>query len=163
MAKSMKNGTLAPPKLRLIHIVLLAEAFLRRYGQRSRPSALRLSEDGKIKLKGYDWPGNIRELENVIERAVITSKDGRTLNLDRALPDQAPVVGESMGSPQPQGDPDRVFTATEMQDLERRNILRALEAAKGKISGQDGAAERLGLNPNTLTSRMRVLGIKRPK
>ena len=71
--------------------VLLAEAFLRRFLKRGHRSTMRLTEDCKVRLKGYDWPGNIRELENVIERAVITSKDGRTLNLDRALPETATV------------------------------------------------------------------------
>ena len=151
-----------PLRERSDDIILLAEAFLSRYGKGRRRSSLRLTEDCKVKLKGYDWPGNIRELENVIERAVITSKDGRTLNLDRALPEHTPTVRETRESPSDQQSPERILTVTEMRDLERRNILRALEVAKGKISGQDGAAERLGLNPNTLTSRMQALKISRP-
>ena len=143
-------------------IVHLAEAFLLRYGKRNRRSAFRLTEECRVKLKGYDWPGNIRELENVIERAVITSKDGRTLNLDWALPNHTPVIHESIGMPQRQDDSSRVLTATEMRDLERSNILRALEGSNWKISGRHGAAEKLGLNPNTLTSRMQSLGIQKP-
>jgi PAS domain S-box-containing protein len=151
-----------PLRERSDDIILLAETFLSRYGKGRRRSSLRLTEDCKVKLKGYDWPGNIRELENVIERAVITSKDGRTLNLDRALPEHTPMVRETRESPSDQQSPERILTVTEMRDLERRNILRALEVAKGKISGRDGAAERLGLNPNTLTSRMQALKISRP-
>lgn len=72
------------------------------------------------------------------------------------------MVRETRESLSDQQSPERILTVTEMRDLERRNILRALEVAKGKISGQDGAAERLGLNPNTLTSRMQALKISRP-
>jgi PAS domain S-box-containing protein len=150
-----------PLRERSDDIVLLAETFLSRYGKGRHRSSLRLTDDCKVKLKGYDWPGNVRELENVIERAVITSKDGRLLNLDRALPDHTPIVHETRESPSHQQGPDRILTVTEMRDLERRNILRALEVANGRISGRDGAAERLGLNPNTLTSRMQALKISR--
>jgi PAS domain S-box-containing protein len=138
-------------------VVLLAEAFARRLAlQRSRtPVALR--EDCKAKLRRYDWPGNVRELENVIERGFITSKDGRSLDLDRALPES---VSSADTTPPKQ---ERILTVTEMQDLERANLVRALEAARWKISGPEGAAERLGLNPNTLSSRMRSLGIERPR
>jgi transcriptional regulator with GAF, ATPase, and Fis domain len=99
----------------------------------------------------------------VSERALITSADGRHLNLDRALPDTAasqpaPSGERGAASPVPA---DRILTAAEMQDVERRNIIRALEVAGWKISGRGGAAEQLGLNPNTLSSRMKVLGIAR--
>ena len=143
--------------------VLLAEAFLRKYGKRDHRSAMRLTEGCKVRLRGYDWPGNIRELENVIERAVITSKDGRTLNLDRALPELANESSHAPLSAEPSPEPVRILTSTEMNELERRNILRALEAANWKVSGSDGAAERLGLHPSTLSSRMRALGIERPR
>jgi PAS domain S-box-containing protein len=144
-------------------IILLAETFLRRFVKRGHRSAMRLTEDCKVKLKAYDWPGNIRELENVIERAVITSKDGRTLNLDRALPNVGSGSVQPPVSTEQHPVPERILTATEMNELERKNILRALEAAHWKVSGSDGAAERLGLHPSTLSSRMRALGISRPR
>ncbi len=115
-----------------------------------------------MRLRAYDWPGNIRELENVIERAVITSKDGRTLNLDRALPDEGGGARQTPVTPEPHYGPERILTSSEMNELERKNILRALNAACWKVSGREGAAERLGLKPSTLASRMRALGIERP-
>ena len=144
-------------------IILLAEVFLRRFVKHGHRSAMRLTEDCKAKLKAYDWPGNIRELENVIERGVITSKDGRRLNLDRALPQEAGEAHQHSASPDSNFEPERILTSTEMNALERNNIIRALDAANWKISGNEGAAERLGLHPSTLSSRMRALHIQRPR
>ena len=140
--------------------MLLAEAFARKLADRAGRSIEPLTEDARARLRRYEWPGNVRELENVMERAFITSLDGCTPNLDRALPDSdsslastpAPVVGD-----------DRILTVTELQDLERTNLVRALEASDWKVSGKGGAAQRLGLNANTLSSRMRALGIERPR
>ncbi|MBU6482051.1 MAG: hypothetical protein KGS09_16060, partial [Nitrospirae bacterium] len=102
-------------------------------------------------------PGNVRELQNVIERAVITATDGR-LNLDRALPEASPVPPEdttpSIG---------QIRTAKELGQLERANILRALDAAKWKVSGEKGAAALLGMNASTLSSRIRALKIEKPR
>jgi DNA-binding NtrC family response regulator len=117
----------------------------------------RLTEHAKSRLRRYEWPGNVRELQNVIERAFITSADGRTLNLDRALSDVEPPepVRPSLAA----ASDDRVLTAKELKELERKNIERALVAAKGRVSGPGGAASLLGLNANTLASRMKSLGI----
>ena len=69
-------------------VVLLAEAFARKLADRGgAPCRAAHGEDAKAKLRRYEWPGNVRELENVIERALITSLDGCTPNLERALPD----------------------------------------------------------------------------
>ena len=68
-----------------------------------------------------------------------------------------------VGEPGPAGSPEeRILTALELRDLERRNLLRALDATGWKVSGAGGAAERLGMKPNTLSSRMKALGIRRP-
>jgi transcriptional regulator with GAF, ATPase, and Fis domain len=139
-------------------IILLAQAFVRRFAKQNGRSAPPLTEDCRAKLMRYDWPGNVRELENVIERAFITSKDGRKLNLDRALPDVTPRDRTTATA---SVDPARILTVTELRDMERDNLTRALEASNWKISGSGGAAERLGLNPNTLSSRMKTLGVKR--
>ncbi|MHC4991853.1 MAG: sigma 54-interacting transcriptional regulator, partial [Planctomycetota bacterium] len=147
-------------------VVMLAAAFARGFARRSGRPEPSLTADDKAKLRRYDWPGNVRELQNVIERAIITSRDGR-LNLERALPDVAAPAAASPASGNATGSADdRILTSTEMRDLERANVVRALEAAGWKISGKGGAAELLGLNPNTLSSRMKSLeidGARRPQ
>jgi len=147
---------LPPLRERGDDVVLLGEMFARNLAKRQGRTVAPLTERCKSRLRGYEWPGNIRELQNVIERAFITSLDGRSLNLDRALPamsQPAPAVGS------PAEDAARILTAAELKDLERASIERALTAADGRVSGSGGAAELLGINPNTLASRMKSLGI----
>ena len=138
-------------------IPLLAEAFTRRISAKIGRRVEAISPADLQRLQASDWPGNVRELQNVIERAVITSRDGR-LNLDRALPSMPGV-----SPPVPPAGPDRVRTRREMEDLERANLLLALEQAGWKVSGKDGAAALLGLRPSTLNSRIKALGIERPR
>jgi PAS domain S-box-containing protein len=145
-------------------IICLAEAFAERLARQRGTTVAPLDPVDRARLRGYPWPGNIRELENVIERAWITSTDGYTLNLARALPEmEAPERSEAL-FPQAvvEKDMDPILTATEFLELERANLCRALEAAGWKLSGRDGAAHLLGLHPNTLASRMKSLGIQRP-
>lgn len=101
---------------------------------------------------GYNWPGNIRELQNVIERAVIVSSDGVL-----RLPE--PLIQEV--TPLPHGnaaaaEPLRVST---LDEAEREHILRALEATGWRIEGPKGAASMLKLHPSTLRFRMKKLGL----
>jgi transcriptional regulator with GAF, ATPase, and Fis domain len=96
----------------------------------------------------------------VIERAVITAIDGR-LNLERALPEAYPVhLSPSEDTTSSSG---RIRTAKELEQLERTNISRALDAAKWKVSGEKGAAALLGMNASTLSSRMKALKIEKPR
>jgi transcriptional regulator with GAF, ATPase, and Fis domain len=115
-----------------------------------------LSADDVARLRTYAWPGNIRELQNVIERAVITSIDGR-LGLARFL-----QAGSSLAAPaataRTQG---AIRTTRDLEEIERESIVAALEAAGGRVAGAAGAAERLGTKPSTLRSRMKALGIGR--
>jgi PAS domain S-box-containing protein len=134
-------------------VLLLAAAFTKKFAKQIGRSIEGLTENSARRLKAYDWPGNVRELQNVVERAVITSREGR-LNLDRALPESAAAA--------PPVSTTAVLTTTELRQLERQNILRALEACRGRVAGKDGAAQLLGMSPSTLTSRMKALGIKRP-
>ncbi len=91
---------------------------------------------------------------------MITSSD-RYLNLDRALPDGD---GSSAVAAAPEAEThDRVRTVAELLDLERRNILLALESTGWEVAGDDGAATLLGMNASTLNSRMRALKIERPR
>ncbi len=99
-------------------------------------------------LRAYAWPGNIRELENVIERALILSA-GSTLRLDETLGD----TGRRTAGPSP---------SERLDELDRAHILRVVEACGWRIHGKGNAAQKLGLHPNTLRSRMQKLGITRP-
>jgi transcriptional regulator with GAF, ATPase, and Fis domain len=100
-------------------------------------------------------------LQNVIERAVITAKNGQ-LNLDRALPDIEEKLSSSRETLK-QESATSIRTLQELQDLERKNILLALEQSGWKVSGEQGAAKLLGMNASTLASRMKALGITRAK
>ncbi len=112
-------------------------------------------------LRLYDWPGNVRELKNVIERAVILS-EGNQLRLDLSLTAvESPKPTDRAPSAAPV-EPAFV-TDAEMRDRMRANIIAALEAADWRVSGGRGAAKLLGMKPSTLSDRMRVLGISRPR
>ena len=149
---------LPPLRERGDDVVLLAEAFAERFAQRAGKTLAPLTEDCKRRLCAYGWPGNIRELQNVIERAVITSRESR-LNLDRALPaDNGPLAG---GLEQAAGPGRRILTSEELAELERENVRRALEQTDWRVAGENGAASLLGLKPTTLKSRMKALGLRR--
>ncbi len=138
-------------------VVLLADAFTQRFSARMGRRMNALTPESNVRLKSYSWPGNVRELANVIERAVITGADGR-LNLDRALPHD-----ESGGGILAAATARDVMTIADIQEFERTNILRALEQTGWRVAGDGGAAKLLGVNPSTLSSRMKALGIARPK
>jgi formate hydrogenlyase transcriptional activator len=104
-------------------------------------------------LTSYDWPGNIRELRNIIERAMILSP-GTVLKLDSGFPSS---TGHTHTPSQ-----SRKRTNETMEEVERAHIKMVLEACDWKILGKNGAAEYLGLKRTTLQSRMKRLGIKRP-
>lgn len=136
-------------------ILLLANAFIDRHSKRIGKAIHSMTSEQAARLLAYRWPGNVRELQNVIERAVITSADGY-LNLNRALPEASAPVSST------DADPSMIRTVDEMLQLEKDNILRALHASGWRVSGEGGAAGMLGINPSTLTSRMKSLGISRP-
>ena len=103
------------------------------------------------RLVAYDWPGNIRELRNVLERGVVLSP-GPVLLLDQLGGSlQAAVPAPTVGS-----------GARTLDDVEREHILRTLESCNWRLKGQGNAAAQLGLNASTLHSRMKKLGIRRP-
>lgn len=152
---------LPPLRTRTGDIPLLAIHAIAEVSKRLRTSAPPLTEEDAGWLQQYEWPGNIRELQNVIERAVILSRGGR-LRLDIALP-RAPDATVSGNSPSDVVPEDVILTDPECRDRERRNLMKALERADGRIYGQGGAAELLGVNPTTLASRLRALKIKTNK
>ena len=140
-------------------VLSLASAFAERFAAKLGRTLAPLSADSARRLKAYNWPGNVRELQNVIERAVITATND-SLNLDRALP-EASASSATADRPAHLSSVT-IRTAQELEELERANILRALESVNWKISGDGGAARLLGMNPSTLTSRMKALNIKKP-
>ena len=145
-------------------IILLAEAFAQRFAARMGRRFERLTPEEQQLLKSYSWPGNVRELQNVIERALILSS-GRKLDLSRAmpLPDGRLAPEAAAGSSSTTDNPAKVLTALQLEEFERRNLLRALETCGWKISGSEGVAALLGLPPSTVASRIKALGISRFK
>jgi DNA-binding NtrC family response regulator len=100
------------------------------------------------RLMAYHWPGNARELENAVERAIIVSA-GKPLVFDH-LPSGQPAVYEE------RKDEEQTLS---LRETESRQIRQALEKTMGKVSGRGGAAEILGINAGTLRHRMRKLGV----
>lgn len=141
-------------------VVQLAHHFLERTCQEFGHPPLALSRQQAGLLKRYDWPGNIRELKNVIERAVILSR-GKVLRLDLAMADILTATANQVAKSAAQDD-DRVLTEDELREIERRNMLKALELCGWRVSGPEGAAKLLGLKPSTFADRMRKFGITRP-
>ena len=146
---------LPPLRARTGDIPLLASHAIAELSKRLGIQAPSLTQADAARLQQYDWPGNIRELENVIQRAVILSK-GVRLRLDIALadlPTTAPSASDS-------DKPEVILTDRECRARERANLLKALQRADGRIYGRQGAAELLGINPTTLASRLRALKIR---
>jgi DNA-binding NtrC family response regulator len=124
---------------------------------------MRFTNDDAKFLRQYGWPGNVRELQNVIERAIIVSKGGR-LRLDLAIAYASLQSAEShQENETPNSSSAKIIRRDRLQRLERESIVAALEHMHGRLSGVSGAAQLLGVNPNTLASRMRSLGIKRKR
>jgi len=140
-------------------IILLASYFANKFARRMGRAIDPLTEENINCLKAYDWPGNIRELQNVIERAAITSQNGR-LNLGWALPETAEKPVAESGEPA-ENSSKKIHTAQEMLNLERENLIKALKTTGWRVAGNNGAASLLGMPPSTMSSRMKALGIKR--
>ena len=142
-------------------ILLLASYFANKFARNMGRSFEPLTEENINRLKRYNWPGNIRELKNVIERAAITHQNGR-LNLDRMLPETALKTEAENDGPAENGF-QKIRTAEDMLILERQNLILALESTNWRVAGKNGAANLLHLPPSTLSSRMKALGIRRPR
>jgi transcriptional regulator with GAF, ATPase, and Fis domain len=142
----------------------LARHFAGRAGTRLRGQPLEPTPDDLARLARYDWPGNVRELSAVIERAAILG-DGRHLDVERALGHapaaSAPAAAAPAAARGPASGLPPVAGAPTLEALNRAAIEEALRACGGRIQGPGGAAERLGLAPSTLRSRMERLGVGR--
>lgn len=149
------------PPLRERHedIPALADHFINLVCRRLKIPRLRLAPSQLQLLQNYGWPGNIRELQNVIERSVILARGG-ALRFDDLLP----TASAKKASPSMiETEPADVLTVAEMRRRERANILAALEQTGGKIYGPGGAAELLGVKGTTLATRIKTLKIKKAK
>ena len=147
----------APLRERREDIPLLAQHFVKLCVMEMCAAKPRLTRAGITQLQGYDWPGNIRELRNVIERAVILAHGG-ALQFD--FPDDQMERGNPLTGVE-NDSVDSFLTETEMRRYERDNLASVLEKTDWKIKGADGAAELLGVKPGTLTSRIKKMGLKR--
>lgn len=133
--------SLPPLRKRTSDIPLLVKFFVDHFSKKMAKPIENIPQKVMESLVNYSWPGNVRELENIIERAVILTQ-GKTLNVE--IPKQ------------PHPDADDLKT---LEDIEKAYIEKVLKVTNGKIAGANGAAEILGMHPNTLRSRMKKLGI----
>jgi formate hydrogenlyase transcriptional activator len=137
--------TLPPLRERTGDVPLLVHHFVRTYASRYHRSITHVPDDVMAELSAYHWPGNIRELQNFIERSVVLTK-GEAL--------QAPVAELMTGR-------GTVFGVRTLADADRAHIISALRETNWTVGGRNGAAERLGLLRTTLIAKMRKLGISR--
>lgn len=139
---------LPPLRERGEDIRLLASYFIMKHGTKLGKMLETIPQASMEALLSYPWPGNIRELENVIERAVITSS-GTQL-----------ALGEWLRQPAPASRTGRIPT---LDELERQHIMEVLQLRGWRVSGPSGAARLLGLKPTTLEARMKKLGIEKKR
>jgi PAS domain S-box-containing protein len=134
-----------PLRDRKADIPLLVDFFLAKFAKKLGRGFQRLSPEVIKRLSSYPWPGNIRELQNVVERGAVISR-GPVIQIDESI-----LAGAAGLEPSP---------SEKLGDIERAHILRVLAQTGGKVHGTEGAASILGVHPSTLRSRMEKLGIK---
>jgi DNA-binding NtrC family response regulator len=147
-----------PLRERTGDIPLLAAFFVNLVAKELGCPKPRLTRAGIETLQNYDWPGNIRELRNVIERAVIFACGG-ALKFDLPGNESDPPSFDRMNVNQPEPE---YLTEPEIRRRERENLLAVLQKTGWKIKGADGAAELLGVKPSTLISRIAKMRLKKP-
>jgi len=148
-----------PLRRRRGDLLQLAQHFLDQTCAEFGREPLRITQSQAAAIRRYDWPGNVRELKNVIERAVILSK-GDTLRLDLSLPAGTAADPDAGGNESTDG---AIRTEKEMRELQKQNILAALQQTGWRVSGKHGAAQLLGIRPTTLADRIKSYGIRRPR
>jgi len=129
-------------------IPLLVNHFLKKYNTKVGKELELISKEMMERLQRYDWPGNVRELENIIERAVVTST-GKKL-----------IIGDWLAQSDTSKTRSKILP---LEEMEKQYIIEVLENTEWKVSGEKGAAKILDINPQTLVSRMKKLGVQKPK
>ena len=142
---------------RVDDIPLLVEYLVDRYAKKAGKRIRSVSKNTLDLFQGYDWPGNIRELQNVVERAVVLC-EGETFCVD---PSWLAPASSSPASPNPTAQ--TIPLVADLAERERAMIENALREAEGLISGPTGAAAKLGIPRQTLEFKIRNLGINRPR
>lgn len=137
-----------PLRERKSDIPLLVNYFITQYSKKLGKNIRRISVKSHDKLLRYNWPGNIRELQNVLERNIVLSK-GSTLHIEDQFIDNIELQ-------------DNV-NLMRLENIERNHIVKILEKTNWKVHGEQGAASILDINPSTLRARMRKLGVTRPQ
>jgi transcriptional regulator with GAF, ATPase, and Fis domain len=150
----------APLRERREDIPLLAKYFVGLLVKELKCQKPRLTEAGVARLQDHDWPGNIRELRNVIERAIIVAR-GKALEFDLPTAAVSAPVLMSPNHHSPVTEEREFLTEPEILRRERENLRIVLNKTGWKIKGADGAAELLGVKPTTLISRIKKMGLKR--
>ena len=140
--------TIPPLRRRKEDIPILIRHFIEKIGRKVGRRIKQISRADILKLQEYDWPGNVRELENVLERAIISS-EGDTIKLDD---------DQLKSSLSHQVKNERLTT---FSDSQKTHIIKVLEDCDWKINGTKGAAQKLGMPPSTLRSKMKKLNIVR--
>jgi DNA-binding NtrC family response regulator len=131
-------------------IPMLVDHFIRILSQKMHTKTKQVSQAALQALQAYEWPGNIRELENIIERSLVINKGNFIEQID------LPIRGLLSVAP-----PGPETTIRTIREMEKEHILAALEHCKGRVSGIDGAARLLDISPTTLASRLKKLGISK--
>ncbi|TRW25894.1 sigma-54-dependent Fis family transcriptional regulator [Flavobacterium zepuense] len=140
---------LAPLRERKEDVESLAYYFLKKYAAKAHKNVTGISHKALNELMQYDWPGNIRELEHLIERNVLLASGSEIIAFDLAVTSQSAQVKQAADG-----------AMLSMEDMEREHIMTALKMCGGKVFGPGGAAEVLKISPATLYSKMKKLGIR---
>jgi len=144
--------SLPPLRNRLADIPLLATHFIQRFSKKAGKNINGLSNKLLQELKLYNWPGNIRELEHLLERSILMTSGDTLKNIVLPVPKSDASTA---------GNDDPAFVHKTIDENEREHILNTLRICIGRINGQGGAAQILGVPPSTLSSKMKRLGIRR--
>ena len=129
---------------------MLVEYFVKRYAEKAGKQIRKIDRNTLEQCQSYPWPGNIRELQNIVERSVILSS-GDTFWIEKAWLASHEEARQEFAGPLPDT----------LQNREREIIETALAESKGKVAGPEGAAAKLGIPRSTLDSKIKQLGIKK--